>query len=387
MPKRPDKPKKKPRRTSVVVGHTILIGKDGKPLVDKRGNVRKKPIIKYPTGPHLADKVKELKRIHGAGGPGALYDVLFGDYAEKWLGGQEGLVDENTLSNYRAQVRNYLVPYLGERQIQAILQSDIKLAFAKLTRLSVNVRRNILVRAKSIFWQAVDDGIRPDNPARSIRMPMDREQKRRALTEKEEKTVEKFLATRSGTQESMALAIFFYAGVRKGECYGLQWKHLDFKNRKVLIRQQLKPKKGTGGVISPKLKTKRSYRDIPMQQQLYDALYPYRGLPDIYVFQKNGNYITMNGAYRIWLSIKEYSLDFRDISYHYFRYNYATQMMIAGIHEAEAATYFGDTVAVMEQVYGDIKKYLLANPKSKAYDIFPIVAKSLHIGESETRTD
>jgi integrase len=360
---------KRRRRTSVVVGHTV----------DEQTGKRI-PVKKYPSASSYAkleDKKRDLRRVHGAGGPGAIADIMFADYARLWLEGKRGDVSENTLGTYTSQVNQYIVPHLGKKQARSILKTDIKVMLGRLTHLAKNTRNEVIARTKAIFNQMMDDNIRSDNPARSIKRAADVEQKRRALTEKEEKAVQTFIAAHPAADEAKSLSLLFYTGMRKGESYGPQWKHIDFENRKIVVRQQLRYRPGEGTEISPKLKSKYAYREIPMPEQLYKILNPLRGLPDVYVFQRDGGEpYKVADVNALWASIKKGCPELAGLSMHYFRHNYATRLYKAGVPVKEAATYLGDTVEEMLKTYAHIEHNLKLSPDSAAYKIFSDVAKS-----------
>jgi integrase len=358
---------KKRRRTQVTVGHKIVEGK-------------RVPIRRFPSATSLTklgDKVKELKRIHGAGGPGALADVLFQPYAERWLESKAGEVSDNTLRGYKSYLKNNIYPHIGNKQVQGILPSDIKTMMGKLKHLSINTRGQVIGIIKAMFNMAMDDHIRVDSPARAIKRIRDTEPKRRALTEAEDKATLKFIAERQGSAEATMAALLYYNGTRRGETMGLQWKHFDFENRRIKIEQQLLDGKG-GARITTRLKNKNAYRHVPMQEALYAFLWPLRGLPKVFVFQdKGGNHYTSKEVENLWNSVREQCPALAGISPHYYRHNYATQLYKAGVPIKEAALYFGDTVKIMLETYAHIEDELKLNPDSKAYNIFPSVAQML----------
>jgi integrase len=368
MPKqKPDdspEKKKRRRRTSVVVGHRL----DGT------------PVKKYPSAPSktkLSDKVEDLKRIHGAGGPGEMADVMFDEYAEKWLEGMTGQVAENTLITYGSNVRQHLLPVLGKKQVRSILPSDIKSALARLAKenFSISTRRAALARVKQIFGMAQDDHIRLDNPAQRINVKADIEPKRRALTAAEKTAAEKYIAEHQGTNAALMVAMHLYTCGRRGEIFGLQWKHVDWKHRKIKVCQQLIYKRGGGGQATPRLKTANSYRDMPLHQELYDIIHPLRGLADVFLFQIGGRHFRPDEVTDLWNAIVAECPALAELTPHYFRHNYATLMYLKGIPAKEAAQIMGETVKTMLDIYVHIEKELSVEKGSAVYDIFSEVAQ------------
>lgn len=62
------------------------------------------------------------------------------------------------------------------------------------------------------------------------------------------------------------IAVRFFSGLRTSEINALRWKHIDFNNRHILVRE--------GWVMgeTTELKTKSSVREIVMSKAIYDAL-------------------------------------------------------------------------------------------------------------------
>jgi integrase len=76
-------------------------------------------------------------------------------------------------------------------------------------------------------------------------------------------------------------------GLRPGELYALRWQHIDFFNKKALIRES---KQQIGGKAGPP-KNKNSIRDVDLRPQVIDALKRHRsrtGLLDKWVFMFHG---------------------------------------------------------------------------------------------------
>jgi integrase len=371
MPKQPDKPKKKPRRTSVTVGHEP----DGT------------PVYRYPSGKtkkELGEKVKELKRIYGAGGPGVLHDVLFEDYAEKWLRSMEGAVSENSLTAYQSYVREHLVPAIGKIQVQNILVSDLKAAFAQMKThegkpLSASTKHHVLSRLRTIMRQAQEDRIRDDNPAFFVKLKTDVAPKRRALRVSEKDAALELITNYPKSNEALLTAMDYYTSCRRGEAFGLQWQHIDFRSREITIEQQLRYKKGVGTEIAKELKTRNSYRKMPLLQPLCDFLLPLRGHPEAFVLHTASGHYRMNDITELIKNVHKLAPSLHDVTPHYFRHNYATDAHNAcpQIPIMTAARWMGESVSMMLKTYVHIEKEMGFNIGPDKYNIFNNVANLL----------
>ena len=72
-----------------------------------------------------------------------------------------------------------------------------------------------------------------------------------------------------------ALAIFLFAGIRRGELLGLDWDDIDFLDSKIHIRRAVYYTAETG-TYADTPKTKSSIRSITVSSELLNMLYQYR---------------------------------------------------------------------------------------------------------------
>ena len=77
----------------------------------------------------------------------------------------------------------------------------------------------------------------------------------------------------------IALALMYYCGLRTGEALGLQWSDVDFKSRRLHVRQQFN--RVTRDISDTKTQTSVRWVDAP--EELLLLLRPLRGLPALYV--------------------------------------------------------------------------------------------------------
>jgi integrase len=302
---------------------------------------------------------------------------MFADYARKWLKGKRPDITAGSYRIYEIQVEVHLIPAFGSMQFRHILQSDIKEKFADMEGLSINTRHALLTRLKSIFKQGVSDGIRSDNPAATIRNRADLEPKRRALTAEERAAALVFIDENRGSNESILTAIDLYTSCRRGEAFGMQWKHIDFKRRKIKICQQMRYKQGVGAEITPELKTKNSYRRIPIPQALHDILWPLRGHPEAFILQNKGGYYHPTGVESLVASIKKKCPALKELTQHFYRHNYATELHKNGVPVKVAARWMGESEVVMLRIYVHVENDEGPVEDIEDYKIFQSVAKSL----------
>jgi integrase len=134
-------------------------------------------------------------------------------------------------------------------------------------RLEVSTVNKILARVRTLVTLAWQRGQipRPINPMELVsNLPKSQEDKIRPFTPDELLAI---LSLCEGQQRALYTLLVF-TGVRPSEALGLWWDHVDVKNERILIRQQVRE----DGSVDPKLKTRRSRRDVEMFEPVRSAL-------------------------------------------------------------------------------------------------------------------
>lgn len=158
-------------------------------------------------------------------------------------------------------------------------------------------------------------------------------------------------------------------GLRKGEMFGLQWKHVNYKEKAITISQsaQYLPQKG---VFIKSTKNKSSNRIVSMSDVLIQCLNSYEEEQkkiavslsnkwegrDISNWQDNYIFTTWNGhlahpdSINSWLSKFVKKHDLPHISPHSFRHMAATYLINAGVGLATVAGKLGHSNSTTTQV-------------------------------------
>jgi len=134
----------------------------------------------------------------------------------------------------------------------------------------------------------------------------------------------------------------FFTGMRTGEINGLKWKHVDFDNELIRVREVF-----SAGEAEEDAKTESSIRDIPMLPMVKDALqqqWEARDPDNEYVFHtRSGNPIDAhNFANRIWYPLLRY-LELEKRRPYQTRHTTATLMLASGENPEWIARLMGHT--------------------------------------------
>ena len=236
----------------------------------------------------------------------------------------------STRAAFATIVRKHLAPHFVGRSLEEIDQRAAQdlittLAAGKLARSSI---RNIVALLKRILEAAV----REDYAALAINL---RELKLPALIAVELEprcfSVEesrRIIAAAPWPWRAL-YACLAYCGLRSGEALGLAWSHVDFKNRRLLIRQA-----ASCGRLQT-LKSKNSRADLELPEQLAAILKAYRGewtqnADDLLFPSPQGGPLWASGVRRHHLKplLEELSIPYG--GFHAFRHGAATNLFAIG---------------------------------------------------------
>lgn len=189
----------------------------------------------------------------------------------------------STKNNYEYMYNHFVRDSIGQRKIKDIKYSDIKYFYIKLIEeagVAPNTVDNVHTVLHSVFGLAHRDDIVRKNVAdgamREIKESYGKNKGIRAALSKTETQI--FLEyTQNHKQYRHWLPLFqvmIGTGCRIGEIAGLRWEDVDFDNNVINIRQQViyraDDNKDFRFQVST-LKTKNSYRTIPMMSKVRDA--------------------------------------------------------------------------------------------------------------------
>jgi integrase len=190
-------------------------------------------------------------------------------------------VKPSTRQSYECALKRHILPELGDLllvevaplQIETLIQAKLK---AGLSSKSV---RNLVGLLQGVFSLALDNDLISRSPVRSRHKPTIRRREKPVWTADQVR-----LILGSVPQAYRALLVCAaLTGARLGELLGLQWKHVDLKNRTMRIQQSLWQRQ----LVSPK--TSGSVRTVPFGDGLAQPLLEHRQnavnkQPDDFVF-------------------------------------------------------------------------------------------------------
>ena len=195
-------------------------------------------------------------------------NLTFGDYAKRWLHERAatrvklGQLAETTYAIYERDLRNHLLPHLGDVAIQQLGGATLTRHYAALLeRLSTKTIANVHGLAHRILEDAVHDELLLRNPARTAVKPRAPDSEQPTWTPEE--TARFLRHVRADDPDWHALfATIATTGIRRGEAVGAVWAGVDLKTGFLEIRQTIT--KAGSKIVVKEPKSKRSRRLVPL---------------------------------------------------------------------------------------------------------------------------
>lgn len=288
---------------------SIMIGRDdnGKPI---------RKVVYGRTLREIKDKEFELR---GLIKKGIRIDenMTFGEAAELWLNQKESEVRPSTINLYREQMQ-HLEP------IFEISVRDLKASHLRniINNIKGSTKQITAIIAKGIMKTLVEDDIILKNPFMSVKALNDTKKQKRALTLDEQKII--FEAPLS--QNKIVCLLMLLCGLRIGEAMAITRKDIDIKNKTVNVSKQ----RFTDGRIDEP-KTKASIRKVPCPDYLILQIHQ---LSSISITPQSSDH----GAIRKYL--RNLGLD---VTPHYLRHTYATNLYNSQVDMRTAQSFLGHT--------------------------------------------
>jgi integrase len=221
-----------------------------------------------------------------------------------------------------------------------------------LKKLNPNTINDYILKLNTILISAKNEYnlISEINLKKLIFNKVKADKNKRALNIKEE---EQIITDLKNDEDFLIILIALKCGLRLGEILGLTWRNIDIKNAIIKVTQQWK-KLDNGECGLGTLKTKNSYREVPIPESIMDNFKEHSAIKymDKRVF---ANKSTNNTSGMINAKLKKYN-----ITIHELRHTYATKLIANGMDFKTVAQLLGhdvqETYKTYSHVNDDMKK-------------------------------
>ena len=224
-------------------------------------------------------------------------DITFHDLIIEWFTQCKlpTIKAQSTMNNWKNAINLHILPHLSDKQLaRAVKRSDLQNCINKTEGMSYIVTDLVCSAIRHAFEYAMADGVLQHNPSLFLTKPNPPTSKAKLpLTIEQEDNI---IEAASKSEYGLMIYLLYYLGVRRGEMLGLQWGDFDF-NKKVVHIQRDIDFNATGSsskAVIGDLKTQRADRLVPLPDALISILSPLRSLPNTFIIQEDGTFLTPN---------------------------------------------------------------------------------------------
>ncbi len=272
---------------------------------------------------------------------------LFEAFSKDWLDEMKIQWRQSHISTVEGTLKNYLNPYFGEKEVGRITKKDIldfRASLAKVTTrsgksLSASRINRIMTPLRMILSEAANrfEFSSPYHGIKSLKVPR---------TDVEPFSIDEVKQIIDTVRPDFRnyYIVRFFTGMRTGEIDGLQWDHVDFKRRQILVRQAL---------VQGRLeytKNDGSFRTIEMSQLVVDAMNDQKkatGKMNFVFSTRTGGPMNHNNVTkRVWYPLLRH-LGLRKRRPYQTRHTAATLWLAAGENPEWIARQMGHTTTEM----------------------------------------
>lgn len=298
----------------------------------------------FPNSPRAKEFTKqaEVQRAREA------HDTpLFEAFSKDWLDEMKIQWRQSHISTVEGTLKNYLNPHFGEKEVGRITKKDIldfRASLAKVTtrsgkQLSASRINRIMTPLRMILSEAANrfEFSSPYHGIKSLKVPR---------TDVEPFSIDEVKQIIDTVRPDFRhyYTVRFFTGLRTGEIDGLQWDHVDFSRRQILVRQAL---------VQGRLeytKNDGSFRTIEMSQLVMDALNEQKkatgAMPFVFCTRTGGPLSHNNVTKRVWYPLLRH-LGLRKRRPYQTRHTAATLWLAAGENPEWIARQMGHTTTEM----------------------------------------
>ena len=179
-------------------------------------------------------------------------------------------VRPNTLREYTQIYNKNISPYLGNRNINSLVKSDIQILIDRAADNNYKYERQNKIKMilADMFARAMEDNLMIRNPAKGVKLRADKEIKAFALSREQQ---EEFFDACKGTFYDNLYNVAINTGLRPGELFALTADDIDLGGGYISVTKTLVYQKyldddcKTFHIEPPK--TRQSYRKVPINSE------------------------------------------------------------------------------------------------------------------------
>ena len=174
-------------------------------------------------------------------------------------------ITPKSLALYDEKYEGYIRPAIGHRKLRDIRDLDLQAILNTQAGKSYSHLSKLRMVLQELFRQARRSRLIVYDPAEGLVLPETSRGSHRTITDKERKHL---LAVAQDHPAGLWVLTILYAGLRPGETAALLWSDIDFQRNEIHVYKAVE----SGSRTIKRPKTEAGTRDIPMRQELRQAL-------------------------------------------------------------------------------------------------------------------
>ena len=301
------------------------------------------------------------------------------EWGWRWLEVYKANASPTQKAHYAAKLRNDILPEIGSMPVKDVRPSDLQKLLNNLKGKRSGTVSKIRVALQQLFGDAEAEGIIERTPAGRLELPELEEVNRRPLTQIERAVLCEVAKTH---KRGAYVLTMLYTGVRRGECVALRVGDVDFERPSITVNKRLQMigNKGVetkGTKSSTKNKPLAGTRDVPIPNKLLPILKTLCDCkqPGDLLFPKEDGQNASKQATKFWWKSflrqchivsgaslyrnavqVETSRFGEEVTPHFLRHSYSTDMYAAGVEETTQKHFLGHNSSDVTDVYRKMNK-------------------------------
>ena len=355
---------------------------------DRFGNIK----TIYNTNLQMIRKEQALAIAENINYTSIRQDIKLDEWFDRWMEiYKEKSIRPNTKREYTHIYKKNISPYLGNRNINSLVKSDIQKTIDVAAEKYGYERQNkVKVILTDMLERALEDELAAKNPGKGVKVRAEKEFNAKYLTVKEQKD---FFEACKGTFYDNLFNVAINTGLRPGELFALTPNDIHLEegyidvNKTLVYQRYLDDTHKTFHIEPPK--TKQSYRKVPINslckeylvkqmelKKIVENKYPKEINDFLFITKFNTPLNSVLYSDTIERIVKEINLQrlpsdkFKKFSGHTFRHTFATRCFEAGISPKIVQAYLGHATLAMT-----MNLYTHATEEKKSDDIEKITHK------------
>lgn len=281
--------------------------------------------------------------------------MLFSEVVEMWLKEKKNYIKESTYAYYSFEAKNYIIPVLGDKQVEEVTEELIQKSVLEWQNSGMNNGRplkkstvqNLVMLIKQVFKYAIKKQLMQEHFLEIHFIPQEGGKALRVFSpEEQNKLIQAVLSHL--TYKTFGILLSINSGLRIGELCALKWNDIDLENgmihvSKTLQRIYMRDRMPRTQIIITAPKTETSIRDIPLSGRVCQLIKTFQDLKeDGYVLTNTKEFIEPR-SFRKFYGDFLARYDIIPLHFHCLRHTFATRCIESGADYKSVSEILGHT--------------------------------------------